>query len=142
MIASTFCIVIYSRTLYIISLGFLNLCFVISKLSPKLVLISELSVFVSSSLPVSISILLSLIVSAALITILMSVVLIFFRWILMCSGERASSFGVSVILKLWFSPFLQLPRRVFFFLPQMVAQLHSTSWRLLHVVQRWRNFSK
>ena len=125
MIAATFCVVIYSGTLYIISLGFLNLCFVISNLSPNPMLIAELSVFISSSLPFSISIPLPLIVLTALIPALMSVGLMFlFSWILMCSGERASSFGVSVLLYI-FSSFFTASENSFLHRLQMVAQLHS-----------------
>ena len=106
IVAVIFSIVISVGTLNIISLGFLNLCFVISRPSPSLVFISVVSLFVSSSLPVSIKIPFSLIVLIALIPTLMSVGLIFlFSWALICSGVRDSSFGVRVNLYLLFSAF-------------------------------------
>ena len=71
MVAAIFCIVISVDTLNIISLGFLSLCFVISRRSPSVVLISVVSFFFSSSLTVSIKIPLSLIVLIALIPTLM-----------------------------------------------------------------------
>ena len=78
MIVTTFSVIISSETLHIIILGFLNLCFIISNHSPNLLLISELSELISSSLPVSINIPLSLIALNALIPALMSVRLMFF----------------------------------------------------------------
>ena len=78
MIVTTFSVVISSETLYIIILGFLNLCFIISNRSPNLLFISELSELISSSLPVSINIPLSLIALTALIPTLMSVGFMFF----------------------------------------------------------------
>jgi len=54
MVAAIFSIVISVDTLNIKSLGFFNQRFVISKRSPSLVLISVVSMFISSSLPVSI----------------------------------------------------------------------------------------
>ena len=101
MVAAIFSIVIYVGTLNIISLGFLNLCFVISRRSPSLVLISVVSLFISSSLPVSIKIPFSLIVLIALVPNLMSVGMIFlFSWSFISSGVRVSSFGVRVNLYL------------------------------------------
>lgn len=105
MIAATFSVVISSDTLYTISLGFLNLCFMISSRSRNLMFISELSEFISSSLPVSIKIPLSLNVLTALIPTLMSVgLMFFFSWSVICSGERVS-FPFSVILYRLFSAF-------------------------------------
>ena len=99
--AGIFSIVISVGKFYIFRIGFLSVCFVISRRSPGLELISVISFFISSSLPVSIKISLSLIVLIALIPTLMSVGLMFlFTWCLICSGARDSFFGVRVNLYL------------------------------------------
>ena len=77
IVVAIFSIVISVCTLYIIRICFLSLCFVISRRSRSLVLISVVSLFISSSLIVSIKIPLSLIVLIALIPTLISVGLIF-----------------------------------------------------------------
>ena len=103
IVAAIFSIVISVGTLYIISLDFLSLCFVISRRYPCLVLISVVSFFISSSLPVSIKVPLFLIIMIALIPTLKSVALIFlFSWALVGSGVKDSTFDVRVNLYLCF----------------------------------------
>jgi len=70
-VAAIYSIVISVGTLNTISLGFLSLCFVISRSSPSVVLIYVVSLFISFSLPVSLKIPLFLIVLIALIRTLM-----------------------------------------------------------------------
>ena len=103
-IAAIYSIVISVGTLNIISQGFLNLDFVISRRSLSLVFISVVRLFISSSLPVSIKIPFPLVVLNAFILTLMSVGLIFlFSWALICSCLSDSSFGGRVNLYLLFS---------------------------------------
>ena len=89
IISVTLSVVISFETLQIISLDFLSLCFSISNCSPNLALIAELSEFISSSLPVSIKIPLSLIVLKAYILTLISVgFMSLFIWFLICWTDR------------------------------------------------------